>query len=66
MNDVLKLLSDKYNTCLYADDMLLIYQMENLYNMIEGIQDKSNNIMTWCGQNILTINQEKTKFMLVR
>ena len=50
---------------LYADDMLLVYQSENVDNMIAGLQDKFNGILKWCDRNKLIINSKKTKFMVV-
>ena len=65
VNDILKLLSDEYNIFLYADDMLIMHKNENVPNMIEGLQQKLDSVMTWCACNKLTVNREKTKFMIV-
>ena len=65
VNDVLKLLSEEYNIFLYADDMLIMYQHVDKNDMIVGLQEKLDSIMKWCSYNKLTVNREKTKFMLV-
>ena len=65
VNDVLKLLTRDYNMFLYADDMLVFHQANNVDAMILGLQNKFDNIMSWCSYNKLTVNRDKTKFMLV-
>ena len=50
---------------MYADDMLIVSQDENMNVMCTNIQGKLNNVMKWCNYNKLTVNRAKTKFMVV-
>ena len=65
VNDVLNLLADKDNMYLYADDMLIMSNHMNVEIMLTDLQDKINRIYKWCLANKLTINESKTKYMIV-
>ena len=50
---------------MYADDMLIISQNVDLKVMTTELQDNLNRIIRWCNHNKLTMNKDKTKYMLV-
>ena len=50
---------------LYADDMLIMSNHMNVEIMLRDLQDKINRIYKWCLANKLTINESKTKYMIV-
>ena len=51
---------------MYADDTLLICKANNAAKVVEKAQKVLEQILVWCEENKLTINREKTKFMLVK
>ena len=51
---------------MYADDTLLICKADNAIEATEKAQKALNDILYWCEENKLTINREKTKFILVK
>lgn len=51
---------------LYADDAVLIYTSDNLDTIQIKIQEDINKISHWLKVNKLTININKTKFMLLK
>ena len=65
VNDILKSLNKDNSIFMYADDMLVTAQNINCEEMNKELQCKMNSVMSWCTDNKITINREKTKFMLV-
>ena len=65
MNDVLGILEDDDNLFLYADDMLIMSSHNNVEVMLRELQRRLDIIRYWCRQNKLTINESKTKYMIV-
>ena len=65
VNDVLKIASNDTRIIMYADDMLIINQNAEMSGMRLELQRSLNTIIRWCNYNKLTINKDKTKYMLV-
>ena len=65
VNDVLGLLGRENNLYLYADDMLIMASHKNVELMLCELQNRLDKICVWCRQNKLTINEVKTKYMIV-
>ena len=65
VNDVLGLLGRENNLYLYADDMLVMARHKNVEVMLNDLQTRMDKICIWCKQNKLTINEVKTKYMIV-
>ena len=66
VNDIFKTIDSENSIRMYADDTLLICKDENINKVTEKAQDAFQNIENWCEENKLTINVDKTKFMLVK
>ena len=49
---------------LFADDTVLFLQGNDLMKLIADVTVKFNNLYDWCISNKLTINSEKTQFMV--
>ena len=64
VNDVLGLLDDNVNLFLYADDMLIMSSHYNVEIMLRELQ-RFDKLCNWCRQNKLTINESKTKYMII-
>ena len=65
VNDILMKVVQNNSIYMYADDMLIVSQDESMDKMCDDIQGKLDYVMKWCRYNKLTINRDKTKFMLV-
>ena len=65
VNDVLGILGENDNLYLYADDMLIMTSHKNVEIMLYDLQNRLDKICMWCTQNKLTINEVKTKYMIV-
>ena len=65
VNDVLNVLGDENDVYLYADDMLILSKNINPERMMLNLQNKMDKIYKWCMLNKLTINESKTKYMIV-
>ena len=65
MNDILLKVVQNNSIYMYADDMLIVSQDESMDKMCDDIQGKLDYVMKWCRYNKLTMNRDKTKFMLV-
>ena len=65
VNDVLGLFENEDNLYLYADDMLMMANHNNVENMMYELQNRLDKICMWCKQNKLTIKEVKTKYMIV-
>ena len=51
---------------MYADDTLLMCEAEDIHMVTVKAQEVFVRMSTWCEANKLTINLEKTKYMVVR
>lgn len=49
---------------LFADDAVLVYTGNDLPALLVAMQDDLNLLCTWLFNNLLTINADKTKFMI--
>ena len=65
VNYVLNLLDHEHDMFLYADDMLIMSHHVNVEVMLQNLQGKMNTINEWCILNKLTINEAKTKYMII-
>ena len=65
MNDALSLLDNPNDMYLYADDILIMSDHLNVEVMLRNLQGKMDRIHDWCLLNKLTINEVKTKYMIV-
>ena len=65
VNDVLGILGDDVGLYLYADDMLITACHANVECMMNNLQNSMNTIYEWCRKNRLTINESKTKYMVI-
>ena len=65
VNDVLGLFENDNNLDLHADDMLILSSHNNVENMMYILQKRMDKIYEWCAKNKLTVNELKTKYMIV-
>ena len=65
MHDALSLLDYPNDMFLYADDILIMSDHLNVEVMLRNLQGKMDRIYHWCLLNKLTINEVKTKYMIV-
>ena len=65
VNDVLQKMSSDMNTLMYADDMLIVAQIKDLNTMTSVLQKGLDTILQCCNHNKLTVNKDKTKYMLI-
>ena len=63
--NVLHILDNENDVYLYADDMLIMSADRDEQTMINNLQEKMDKIYKWCRLNKLTINEAKTKYMVV-
>lgn len=57
----------KFSTgVLYADDTTIFTTDTNLESLIVKLSADSNNLTTWCRENMLTINSSKSRFIVFR
>ena len=66
VNDVFKSLNEDTSIYMYADDTLLVCKANNASMVVEKAQKALEQMLVWCEENKLTMNREKTKFMLVK
>ena len=66
VNYLFKSLNVDTSAYMYADDTLLICKANNASIAVEKAQKALEELISWCDENKLTINREKTKFMLVK
>ena len=65
VNDVLGQIEKDVDIFLYADDMLIMTKHMNVEIMLSKLQQAMHKIYVWCLENRLTINESKTKYMIV-
>jgi hypothetical protein len=63
VNDLVQV-SDKAKFILFADDTNVIYHDKNLSTLIDSVNTDLEEISKWFNHNKLSINTEKTKFMI--
>ena len=63
INDLYKTIGEDYLR-LFADDTALLSWHSSLTAVTTEIKSKFTNLYNWCIANKLTINEDKTKFML--
>ena len=63
VNDLVNV-SDKAKFILFADDTNIIYHNKNFNSLIENVNDDLIKISNWFNQNKLSINTDKTKFII--
>ena len=56
----------KFTTILFADDTNLFLTSKDLNEESETINDELNNIKNWCNSNKLTLNIDKTNFIIIK
>ena len=67
VNDVLGILGQNERSIyLYGDNMLILASHNNVENMMSILQRKLAKIFKWCMENKLTVNETKTKYMIVK
>ena len=49
---------------MFADDTVIYIASNKISNLYENMQKEINALQIWCNQNKLTINVDKTKYML--
>lgn len=65
INDLIKF-SNIFTPLLFADDTNLFFTSKNLNNNISLINDSLANVQDWCNANKLTLNIEKTNFIIIK
>jgi hypothetical protein len=65
INDI-QYCSELISIVLFADDTNILYSHTCLKKLNEIIQNEMNEITDWLNANKLSINTEKTKFILFR
>ena len=66
VNDIFNSLEQDSSAFMYADDTLLICKDGNPDKVTEKAQKALQRVYNWCQANKLTINVDKTKYMIVR
>lgn len=61
INDLPKLIQDRYDIVLFADDTSLIFKVDRKENDINTINDALSTIVKWFTANNLLLNAKKTK-----
>ena len=66
INDLPLYLSNRvYSTDLYADDTTIYDIQSDLHELKSNLQNSLLELHTWCQQNGMVLNTEKTKIMLI-
>ena len=55
-----------FDPILFADDTNLFIQSKNLNLQISEINNHLNNVLRWCNANKLSLNIDKTKYILIK
>ena len=63
--DDLPLSNRVYSTDLYADDTTIYDIQSDLHELKSNLQNSLLELHTWCQQNGMVLNTEKTKIMLI-
>ena len=65
INDISSV-SNVFSSVLFADDTTLLYSSNNLQELPATVNNELSNIMQWLNANRLSLNIEKTNFMIFR
>lgn len=65
INDLIKS-TQFFNTILFADDTNLFSQSKSLNDEIQTINSNLERLKIWCFENKLTLNIEKTNFIIIK
>ena len=65
INDISSV-SNVFSSVLFADDTTLLYSSNNLQELSATVNNAFSNIMQWLNANKLSLNIEKTNFMIFR
>ena len=65
INDISSV-SNVFSSVLFADDTTLLYSSNNLQELSATVNNELSNIMQWLNANRLSLNIEKTNFMIFR
>ena len=57
-------ISDQFSSLLFADDSTLIFEDNDINNLVSKCNDGLNKLLSWCNSNRLSINVSKTNYML--
>ena len=66
VNDIFDSLDLETSIHMYADDTLLMCKADDILSVTVKAQNVFQKMSTWCEANKLTINVEKTKYMVVK
>ena len=66
VNDVFKSLNTDVSIYMYADDTLLVSKSDTVLGTAGKAQKAFDEMISWCDENKLTINRDKTKYMLIK
>ena len=66
VNAFFKSLDNETSIHMYADDTLLMCKADDINMLTEKAQNVFRKMKNWCDANKLTINVEKTKYMVIR
>ena len=66
VNDIFMSLDNETSIHMYADDTLLMCKADDINIVTEKAQNVFKKMTAWCDANKLTINVEKTKYMVIR
>ena len=58
--------SNVFSSVLFADDTTLLYSSNNLQDLSATVNNELSNIMQWLNADRLSLNTEKTNFMIFR
>lgn len=64
INDLCNMQLNNGKIVSFADDTALIFEAPTLEELFINAQNGLNSILRWLGHNLLTINADKTKYML--
>ena len=65
VNDIFAYVNYNKSLTMYANDTLLIEQGETNVSSMNACQHRLSEVETWCCQNKLNINIDKTKSMMI-
>ena len=66
VNDIFNSIDLETSIHMYADDTLLMCKAEDIHSVTVKAQEVFQKMSNWCEANKLTINVEKTKYMVIR
>ena len=66
VNDIFNSIDPEASIHMYADDTLIMCKADDIQSATVKAQNVFQEMSTWCEANKLTINVEKTKYMVVR